>query len=111
MLLVYCCRPDAGSKFAKTNEVSNPNQFNSGGYDGATDYSGYSANSAYNYNTSQWPGYGTAQQQVCDGNQLVPSLLFQSVLISSLLHDICYGNFKLVVVTFHVSLLVPCCQN
>jgi hypothetical protein len=27
------------------------------------------------------------------------------------LHDICYGNFKLVVVTFHVSLLVPCCQN
>ena len=64
--VVCCCRPDAATKVAKTDEYSNPNQYNNA-YDGSTDYSsvaGYAANSAYNYNTAQWPGYGNAQQQV-----------------------------------------------
>jgi hypothetical protein len=61
-----CFRPDAGGKVAKTDEMSSLNQYNNV-YDQTTDYSavgGYPTNSAYNYNTAQWPGYGTAQQQV-----------------------------------------------
>ncbi|XP_028396326.1 pre-mRNA-processing factor 39-like isoform X2 [Dendronephthya gigantea] len=55
---------ESGSKMAKADGTSNPNQFNNA-YDGTADYTanaGYQTNS-YNYNQAQWPGYNATQQQ------------------------------------------------
>ena len=63
--ILSSCRADVGGKVAKTDETSSQSQFNNV-YDGTTDYSAnanYPANSAYQYNTTQWSGYGTAGQQ------------------------------------------------
>ena len=90
-----CFRPDAGGKVAKTDEMSSLNQYNNV-YDQTTDYSavgGYPTNSAYNYNTAQWPGYGTAQQQVG---------IYLSARLTSLLTESCISGCYL-----HIALSLP----